>query len=65
VPLWGVLLRDNGDFEGARPLQERAVAIFEEALGPEHPETNRARYNLSSLLLLTEPAGEALQPSRQ
>jgi hypothetical protein len=31
------LLRDQGDFVTARPLQERALAIYEKALGPEHP----------------------------
>ena len=34
-----LLLMDQGDFAGARPLYERALAICEKALGPEHPDT--------------------------
>ena len=37
-----LLLRDQGDLAGARPLFERALAIREKALGPEHPDTARA-----------------------
>ena len=33
-----LLLQDQGDFAGARPLYERALAIREKALGPEHPD---------------------------
>src|SRR5262249_5916451 len=29
----------EGDFAGARPLYERALAICEKVLGPEHPDT--------------------------
>ena len=50
----------QGDFAGARPLYERALAICEKALGPEHPNTNRARCNLSRLLLATGQPTEAL-----
>ncbi|MGH7261960.1 MAG: tetratricopeptide repeat protein, partial [Nitrospiraceae bacterium] len=35
---------------GARPLQERALAIREKALGPEHPETAISLSNLASVL---------------
>jgi hypothetical protein len=34
-----------------RPLLERALAIYEQALGPEHPDTNRMRCNLARLLI--------------
>ena len=44
------LLWDQGDLAGARPLYERALAIFEKALGPEHPDTARSLNNLASLL---------------
>jgi tetratricopeptide (TPR) repeat protein len=54
------LLRDQGDFVTARPLQERALAIYEKALGPEHPSASRARRNLALLLLATGRAPEAL-----
>jgi tetratricopeptide (TPR) repeat protein len=35
---------------GARPLYERALAINEKALGPEHPRTARSLNNLGALL---------------
>ena len=34
-----VLLQAQGDLAAARPLFERALAIYEKALGPEHPST--------------------------
>ena len=33
------LLKTQGDYQGARPLFERALAINEKALGPKHPST--------------------------
>jgi serine/threonine-protein kinase len=39
---------------------ERALAIVEKALGPEHRNTNRARSNLSHLLLLMGRPTEGL-----
>ena len=44
-----VLLQGQGDEAGARPLHERALAIFEKALGPEHPYTLNSLHNLASL----------------
>jgi tetratricopeptide repeat protein len=44
----------------ARPLYERVLLIYLKALGPEHPDTNRARGNLSALLLTTAQPTEAL-----
>ena len=44
------LLCDQGDFTGARPLIERALAIREKALGPEHPDTATSLNNLAFLL---------------
>ena len=44
------VLRDQGDFAGARPLHERALAIRERALGPEHPDTATSLNNLATLL---------------
>jgi tetratricopeptide (TPR) repeat protein len=32
-------LLTQGDLAGARPLYERALAIYEKALGPEHADT--------------------------
>jgi hypothetical protein len=43
------LLQDQGDLAGARPLYERALALYERALGPDHPSTNRVRRNLTGL----------------
>jgi len=45
----GFLLRAQGDLVGARPYYERALAIWEKRLGPDHPHTKIARGNLESL----------------
>ena len=44
----------------ARPLFERALAISEKALGPEHPDTNSTRCHLARLLITSGHAREAL-----
>ena len=49
-----------GDFAAARPLSERALAICENTLGSEHPNTNRARCNLSRVHLMSGQPTEAL-----
>src|SRR4029077_16352578 len=49
-----------GDLTGALPLYERALAIYEKALGPEHPNSNRARSNQARLLLMSRQPTEAL-----
>jgi Tfp pilus assembly protein PilF len=38
-----------GDRAGARPYYERALAIREAALGPDHPDTARSLNNLAIL----------------
>ncbi|HEU4321779.1 MAG TPA: tetratricopeptide repeat protein [Roseiflexaceae bacterium] len=38
-----------GDYSMARPLYERALAINERVLGPDHPETAATLHNLASL----------------
>ena len=48
----GILLQTLGDPAGARPLHERALAIREKALGPEHPGTATSLNNLAKSLLL-------------
>ena len=40
----------QGDLAGARPLFERALAIHEKALGPEHPDTATSLSNLAGVL---------------
>jgi Tetratricopeptide repeat len=42
------LLQAQGDFAGARPLFERALAIAEKVLGPKHPYTAIIRNRLAS-----------------
>jgi tetratricopeptide (TPR) repeat protein len=44
------VLRDRGDSTAARPLYERALAIYKRALGPDHPNTAMVLANLASLL---------------
>ena len=46
----GILLQTLGDPAGARPLHERALAIREKALGPEHPDTAASLNSLANLL---------------
>jgi tetratricopeptide repeat protein len=58
-----VLLHDHGDLAAARPLIERALAISEKALGPDHPHTNRTRCHLARLLIASGHASEALGPA--
>ncbi|MCB0222600.1 MAG: tetratricopeptide repeat protein [Anaerolineae bacterium] len=38
-----------GDNEGARPYYERALAILEKRLGPNHPYSQVVRNNLAAL----------------
>lgn len=42
------LLQDQGNYEEARPLYERALEICEKVLGAEHPSTEVIRQNLAS-----------------
>ena len=42
--------RLQGELAAARPLFERALAIYEKVLGPEHPYTAASLNNLASLL---------------
>ena len=46
----GLVLWAQGDFAGARPLYERALAIKEKALRPEHSDTATSLNNLARLL---------------
>ncbi|MBP1468983.1 tetratricopeptide repeat protein, partial [Candidatus Chloroploca sp. M-50] len=43
------LLRAQGNYDAARPLYERALAIRERVLGPEHPDTATSLNNLAGL----------------
>ncbi len=41
------------------PLYQRSLAIFEKALGPEHPDVAQSLENYAALLRLTARADEA------
>jgi len=45
----GGLYRAQGQYAKAEPLYERALAIWEKALGPEHPDVATALNNLAGL----------------
>jgi tetratricopeptide (TPR) repeat protein len=44
-----VLYRDQGRYAQAEPLFQRALAIWEKALGPEHPNVATALENYARL----------------
>ena len=44
------ILRDLGQPEQARPLQEQALAIIEAAYGPDHPDVATHLNNLAAIL---------------
>ncbi len=53
-----VVLQEDGDLAGARPLFERALAIQESVLGPEHPDVAVTLKDLGLLLLAEgDPSG--------
>jgi tetratricopeptide (TPR) repeat protein len=45
-----LLLGNQRDYAGARPLHERALAMIEKALGPEHAGTAASLNNLALVL---------------
>ena len=45
----GYYLNDHAQYERARPLYERAFAIREQVLGPNHPDTAQSLNNLAAL----------------
>jgi tetratricopeptide (TPR) repeat protein len=55
------LLDSQGNYEGARPLYERALAIKEKVLGAEHPNTAISLNNLA-LLLYSQGNYEGARP---
>ena len=54
------LYKNQGKDEEALPLYQRALAIREKALGPEHPETARTLNNLANLYSVQGKDEEAL-----
>ena len=61
----GGLLQDLGDLAGARPCYERALAIREKVLGPEHPHTATSLNNLAVLCYHEEKFEEAARLMRR
>jgi tetratricopeptide (TPR) repeat protein len=55
----GYLLQEQGDYETARPLYERALAIREQELDPAHPATAQSLNNLAALLYAQGDYGAA------
>jgi tetratricopeptide (TPR) repeat protein len=49
----------QGQYEKAEPLYERALAISEQALGPDHPNVATSLNNLARLLQATNRLSEA------
>jgi hypothetical protein len=58
-------IQAQDDLAAARPLFERALAINEKVLGPEHVNTNRVRRNFATLLLASGDASQALASLRK
>jgi Tetratricopeptide repeat len=50
LPLFALLLQDQGDRAAARPLFERALAIREKVFGPEHRDSAKSRENLARVI---------------
>jgi len=43
------LLRATNRLSGAEPMMHRALKIFEDSLGPDHPNTQTVHNNLQNL----------------
>ncbi len=55
----GEVYRAQGRYAEAEPLYQRPLAIFEKALGPEHPHVAMTLENYAALLRQTARANEA------
>ena len=71
-PLVAVQLNDlalslllQGDYAGARPLQERALAVYERRLGPDHSYVTTTVFNLAILNLEIGDFAEASRLHRR
>ncbi len=53
------LYRAQGRYTDAEPLYKRSLAIWEMALGPEHPDVATSLENYAALLRQTKRADEA------
>ncbi len=54
-----LLYQAQGRYAEAEPLHKRALAIFEKALGPEHPDMALNLYNLALLCQAQDRYAEA------
>jgi Flp pilus assembly protein TadD len=59
------VLAAQGDLDGARPLFERALAIREARLGPDHPDTVRSREKLALVVAALEKSPVAVYALRR
>ena len=55
------LYRAQGDYQKAEPLYQRALAIGERTLGPDHPTVLACRNNYAALLRATGREAEAVK----
>ncbi len=59
------MYREQGKYAEAEPLYQRALAIVEKALGPEHPTVATALENYAALLRETgHPRDAAIMAAR-
>ena len=54
-----LLYQAQGHYAKAEPLYQRSLAIWEKALGPEHPHVAASLENCAALLRQTARADEA------
>ena len=65
LSMLGTVLHSMGDRAGARPYYERALAIKEKALGPEHPDTASSLHELAILCYHEGQLAEAARLMRR
>jgi tetratricopeptide (TPR) repeat protein len=53
------LYQTQGDYAKAEPLYKRSLAIWEKALGPDHPNVATSLENLAKLYRATKRNAEA------
>ncbi len=56
-----LLYKAQGNYAEAEPLYRRSLAIWEKALGPEHPDVVQSLENYAALLRETGRADEAAE----
>ena len=57
--IWRHFTQAQGHYDAAGPVYRRSLAIYEKALGPEHPELATSLENYAALLRQTGRADEA------